>query len=85
MYDQIENSGVDSFAHSVKLFMLGMLLAFTISFLISIIPAANSLAKTTSVDCENKAAFVAAQDRSRNGIANGCPIIFNNNLKTNGI
>ncbi len=81
MYNQIENIQEDSFTHSVKLFILGMAVAFSISIFINANHVPNSLSETSSIDCNNQASLVEAQDRSRNGIANGCPNIFKNHLE----
>lgn len=72
MYRQIESVEVSSFAHSTKIFMLGAVVAFIISFFINYNHVPSLLSVGSSLDCNNQAALVAAQDRSRNGIANGC-------------
>jgi hypothetical protein len=70
MYHQIENIEVSSFAHSIKTFMLGVVVAFSISINYNHVPSLLSV--SSSFDCNNQAALIRAQDRSRNGIANGC-------------
>jgi hypothetical protein len=72
MYHQIENIEVSSFAHSIKTFMLGVVVAFSISIFINYNHVPSLLSVSSSFDCNNQAALVRAQDRSRNGIANGC-------------
>lgn len=72
MYHQIDNIKVGSFTHSTKIFVLGMLVAFIISFFINYNHMPYSLSINPSIDCSNQTALVMAQDRSRNGIANGC-------------
>ena len=72
MYHQIENVEVSSSAHSTKIFMLGVVVAFIISFFINYNHVPSLLSVSSSFDCNNQAALVDAQDRSRNGIANGC-------------
>jgi hypothetical protein len=72
MYHQIEIVEVSSFAHSIKTFMLGAVVAFIISIIISYNPVPSIMLVSSSFDCNNQAALVRAQDRSRNGIANGC-------------
>jgi len=79
MYNQIENVELDSFTHSIKVFALGMIVAFMISIFVGSNSelktgtTSGSLPKTNAViDCNDQASLLAAQDRSRNGIANGC-------------
>ena len=72
MYHQIENFKVSPFSHSVKIFTLGAVVAFFISIMISYNHVPFILSVSSSFDCSNQAALVMAQDRSRNGIANGC-------------
>jgi hypothetical protein len=72
MYHQIEIVEVSSFAHSIKKIMLGAVVAFIISIIISYNPVPSIMLVSSSFDCNNQAALVRAQDRSRNGIANGC-------------
>mgnify|MGYP000335184237 CR=1 FL=1 len=72
MYHQIDNIKVGSFTHSTKIFMSGMVVAFIISFFINYNQVTYSLSANPSFDCSNQTALVMAQDRSRNGIANGC-------------
>lgn len=78
MYDQIKVSKINPFTHPVKLFMLGMLIGFIISSLISTAPVFNLSSEKYLIDCKNKTALIETQDRSRNGIANGCNTILNN-------
>lgn len=72
MYHQIENIEVRSFAHSTKIFMLGVVVASIISIFINYNHVPSLLSVSSSFDCNNQAALMRAQDRSRNGIANGC-------------
>ena len=72
MYHQIENVEVSSFAHSIKTFMLGVVVALSISVFINDNHVPSLLSVSSSFDCNNQVALVRAQDKSRNGIANGC-------------
>jgi len=80
MYNQIENVELDSFTHTIKVFILGMLVAFTISiFLGANLSSESALAypvEAKLIDCNDQASVIKAQDRSRNGIANGCPSVL---------
>jgi hypothetical protein len=78
MYHQIENIEVNSFAHSTKIFVLGMVVAFVISIFINYIHVPSFVSASSSLDCNNQADLVRAQDKSRNGIANGCSNQFKN-------
>ena len=62
----------DSLARSVRVFLLGMIVAFLISISISYGTSINHTASNSVVDCSNPISLGQAQDRSRNGIANAC-------------
>lgn len=59
---------------NIKVFLLGMVVAFLISIGLSSSNSNTLISDHAVVDCDNSASLIEAQDRSRNGIANGCPI-----------
>ena len=74
MQNQTIDHQDDSQTINIKLFLLGMMVAFLISIGVSISNSSTSIADHVVVDCDNIASLTEAQDRSRNGIANGCPL-----------
>ena len=78
MYDHIENSKVNTLTSSAILFISGMLVGLSIAIFLNIIPAQHVTPGTIQVDCANKRAFLDAQDKSRNGIVNGCNNFISN-------
>ena len=73
MFNQSVCPHDDSLARSVRVFMLGMIVAFLISISISYGTTSNRYAGYTAVDCNNPLSVSQAQDQSRNGIATACP------------
>jgi len=59
---------------NIRIFLLGMMVAFLISIGVSSSNSSTLISDHAVVDCENTASVSEAQDRSRNGIANGCPL-----------
>jgi hypothetical protein len=78
MSGRIDHAGEYSFTHTAKIFISGMFMAFLISIFISYNEMPDLISETSSVDCSNRTSLMKAQDRSRNGIANGCPNQSNN-------
>ena len=74
MQNQTIDHQDDSQTINIKLFLLGMMVALLISIGVSISNSSTSIADHVVVDCDNTASLTEAQDRSRNGIANGCPL-----------
>lgn len=74
MQNQTIDHQDDSQTINIKLFLLGMMVAFLISIGVSISNSSTSISDHIVVDCDNTASLLEAQDRSRNGIANGCPL-----------
>ena len=62
----------DSLTSTVRVFLLGMAVAFLISIAVSYSNRSDMISEHTAVDCDNPASLSSAQDRSRNGIANAC-------------
>lgn len=58
---------------NIKLFLLGMMVAFLISIGVSSSNSSTLISEHAVLDCDNPTSVIEAQDRSRNGIANGCP------------
>lgn len=74
MQNQTIDHQDDSHTIDFKLFLLGMLVAFLISIGVSSSNSSTIISDHVVVDCENTVSVKEAQDRSRNGIANGCPL-----------
>ena len=72
MFNQSVCPQDDSLARSVRVFLLGMIVAFLISISVSYGTSTNSTTGNTVVDCTNPLSLNQAQDQSRNGIANAC-------------
>ena len=72
MYNQSVNHQDDSFSVSVRVFLLGMAVAFLISLGISYSTSVNLNAGSSVVNCDDPVSLSRAQDQSRNGIANAC-------------
>lgn len=73
MINQTIDHQDDSQTINIKIFLLGMMVAFLISIGVSVSNSSTSISDHIVVDCDNTASLSEAQDRSRNGIANGCP------------
>lgn len=74
MINQTIDQQDDSQTINIKIFLLGMMVAFLISIGVSSNNSSTIISDHAVVDCENTVSVKEAQDRSRNGIANGCPL-----------
>ena len=72
MYNQNVNHQQDSFSVCVRVFLLGMAVAFLISLGISYSGSVDLNADSRIVNCDDPVSLSRAQDQSRNGIANAC-------------